>query len=470
MASKHGTNGADQLGGTEGSDFFWGYDGDDTLKGAGGIDTFRGGAGADRIYGGADNDRVIYDDSNVGVYVSLNSGGGLYGTAEGDLYFDIENVTGSYYDDLLFGNDVANDFQGGGGRDTLFGMGGDDTLKAHGSLYGGIGRDYLRGTDEAGDELNGEWDNDTLDGRGGADRLDGGEGIDKAVYEASKQGVSVYLSPDSSPGRGYGGDAEGDTLYGIENLSGSAYDDLFEGTDFGNVLEGAQGNDTLKGFGGQDTLRGGVGTDTLLGGAGDDRLEGGGDGDQLDGGDGVDTAEYYESLSGVTVSLVGATYGGDATGDTLRNIENLTGSNFDDKLFGNDGANTLMGGNDGDQLWGGGGMDLLIGGAGQDRFYFDSALNAATNVDKIDDMKLGQDTIWLDRQIFNALPTGALNASAFHMGGAAADASDRIIYDSTTGALSYDADGVGGVAAVRFATLDPLDVTQALNHTDFMVF
>ncbi|KAI1690578.1 leukotoxin [Ditylenchus destructor] len=350
-------------------------------------------------------------------------------TAEGDLYFDIENVTGSYYDDLLFGNDVANDFQGGGGRDTLFGMGGDDTLKAHGSLYGGIGRDYLRGTDEAGDELNGEWDNDTLDGRAAP-----------IASTAAKASTRRSTKPRSRAHR------------------------------LRERLEGAQGNDTLKGFGGQDTLRGGVGTDTLLGGAGDDRLEGGGDGDQLDGGDGVDTAEYYESLSGVTVSLVGATYGGDATGDTLRNIENLTGSNFDDKLFGNDGANTLMGGNDGDQLWGGGGMDLLIGGAGQDRFYFDSALNAAANVDKIDDMKLGQDTIWLDRQIFNALPTGALNASAFHMGGAAADASDRIIYDSTTGALSYDADGVGGVAAVRFATLDPLDVTQALNHTDFMVF
>ena len=60
---------------------------------------------------------------------------------------------------------------------------------------------------------------------------------------------------------------------------------------------------------------------------------------------GVDTASYATSAAGVAVSLVtGNGVGGDAEGDRLFNIENLTGSNFDDTLEGNAGNNVLVGG------------------------------------------------------------------------------------------------------------------------------
>jgi serralysin len=74
--------------------------------------------------------------------------------------------------------------------------------------------------------------------------------------------------------------------------------------------------------------------------------------------------------------------------------------------------------------------------------------------------------ILLDDAVFTGLSLGALDAGAFRTGTAAADADDRIIYNSTTGALLFDADGVGGVAAVQFATLTG---APALTAADFVV-
>ncbi|ESR25656.1 Alkaline phosphatase [Lutibaculum baratangense AMV1] len=167
--------------------------------------------------------------------------------------------------------------------------------------------------------------------------------------------------------------------------------------------------------------------------------------------------------------------GGDAEGDTLYSIENLVGSNFGDTLAGDAGANTLhgLGGNDtlnggagNDTLYGGDGDDRLIGGLGNDVFVFDTALNAATNVDEITGFVVADDTIWLDDAVFAALSVGALSASSFRIGAAAADADDHVIYNQATGDLFYDADGAGGAAQIRFATLNTgLTMTAA----DFMV-
>ena len=169
-----------------------------------------------------------------------------------------------------------------------------------------LGSAAINGTGNAlANVLIGNAGNNLLAGLAGADRVDGGAGIDTASYAASSAGVSVSLMT----GLGSGGDAEGDTLIRIENLTGSAFND---------TLEGNAGNNLLAGLAGAD---------------------------RVDGGAGIDTASYAASSAGVTVSLMtGLGSGGDAQGDTLIRIENLTGSALNDTLEGNAGTNVLTGG------------------------------------------------------------------------------------------------------------------------------
>ena len=127
-------------------------------------------------------------------------------------------------------------------------------------------------------------------------------------------------------------------------------------------------------------------------------------------------------------------------------------------MRGNDGNNTLNGGDGRDDLFGLGGQDLSL---------FDTALNATTNVDRILDFNVADDTILLDQTIFSSsLGLGNISAGEFVIGTAAQDANDRIIYNSNTGALFYDNDGVGGNAAIQFATLS---TGLALTNLDFLV-
>jgi len=112
------------------------------------------------------------------------------------------------------------------------------------------------------------------------------------------------------------------------------------------------------------------------------------------------------------------------------------------------------------------GNDTLTGGLGDDIFRFDTALGAA-NVDRIKAFDAAHDSIEIGNAIFKAFAApGAVSAGAFHIGAAAADAGDRIVYDSATGALSYDSDGTGAAAAVTFATLDK---GLALTAQDFWI-
>jgi Ca2+-binding RTX toxin-like protein len=202
--------------------------------------------------GGAGIDTASYANSTVGVTVDLRLAGAQVsaGDASGDTLTGIENLTGSAFADSLHG--------------------------------------------DAGDNV--------LIGGAGADVLVGGAGIDTADYSGSPAGVTV----DLVLGTGHGGDAEGDTLATIENITGSAF---------------------------ADKLTGDAGANVLLGGAGDDVLHGGAGADTLDGGIGSDFANYQGSAAGVTIDLLAHTAsGGDATGDVLTNIENLYGSSFEDHL------------------------------------------------------------------------------------------------------------------------------------------
>ena len=260
-----------------------GSDHNDTLKGDEGSNHLIGGGGDDKLWsssgndimdGGDGDDRVNYYSSPAAVTVNLETGLGEGGHAEGDIYIDIERVTGSDFGDILIGDDSFNRLTGGKGDDEIHGNDRTDRLE------GGDGADKLWGGDGA----------DQLVGGDGADQLVGGDGRDLIYYLDSPVGVTVNLET----GMGKGGYAEGDVLISIEDVGGSNHGDILIGNDSDNELDGNDGDDELHGNGGVDILRGREGADKLWGGDGNDSLSGNDGDDILHGGAGDDDLLGFE--------------------------------------------------------------------------------------------------------------------------------------------------------------------------------
>ncbi|WP_299082834.1 DUF4214 domain-containing protein [uncultured Ruegeria sp.] len=400
-----GGAGNDILSGGSAADFLYGGAGADTLNGNAGNDylfidaadltsgNVQGGAGFDTVkvldstainlvmvnhsveaaFGGTGADTISGAGHTYGILISGGAGNdSVTGGNGGDyLYGDAgaDNVVGWYGDDFLYGGFGDDSLYGGAGNDSHFGGTGDDYVfgsSGNDILNGGAGADELRGGTgndahygEAGDDwllgwtgddiLDGGDGNDELEGGTGADTLIGGAGTDRAFYYNS--GAAVFINLDA--GTASGGEAAGDTLTGIEELTGSWHNDHLTGDEQDNYLFGNNGHDILRGGGGDDEVRGGAGNDQhygdagndwlhgwtgddlLDGGDGNDNLEGGAGADTLIGGAGIDRAFYTGSGASVTINLAtGAASGGDAAGDTLTGVEELTGSAHNDHLTG----------------------------------------------------------------------------------------------------------------------------------------
>ncbi|TRW95156.1 calcium-binding protein [Paracoccus sp. M683] len=154
-----------------------------------------------------------------------------------------------------------------------------------------------------------------------------------------------------------------------------------------HVIDGGAGRDSLSGGDGNDALFGRQGADVLLGGAGNDTLQGGVGADQLLGGTGKDRARYADAAAAVVVDLVTpANNRGDAAGDVLTSIENISGSNHNDGLFGDAGDNVLWGEKGKDRLDGRGGSDTLFGGNNADTFVYWQNYGADRIADFQDDL------------------------------------------------------------------------------------
>lgn len=137
-----------------------------------------------------------------------------------------------------------------------------------------------------------------------------------------------------------------------------------------------------------------------------------------------------------------------------------------------DGAmiENAIGGNGADKLTGNGVNNTLTGNAGADKFVFNTTLGTS-NVDTIVDFTVGSDQIQLDDAVFSALiASTAVAVSQFLSGSgltAAIDANDFLIYNTSTGALYYDADGSAtGYTAIQFALLQN---KAALTTAQFVV-
>ncbi|MBD1867253.1 hypothetical protein H6F95_08060 [Cyanobacteria bacterium FACHB-471] len=395
--------------------------GNDILDGGTGNDVLEGGAGNDRLNGGIDNDAlngetgddflvgesgkdvidgsngidtVSYASSPSGVTVNIdetieygNTGGFVHNTIfvpapvstdtepsfaiapctanDGfgtvDTLRNLENIIGSEFDDILMGNSFNNTIEALAGNDVLIGNAGDDTL-------------------------------------------DGGDGSDTASYRRDPGKVLVNLE-QSKVIDGFGNT---DTLSSIENVIGSGFDDQIIGDGNANIIYAGAGSDRIEARGGNDIVFGEGDNDTILGEAGDDYLVGGTGADLLNGGDGTDTASYFTAEFGVTASLTtGRGTAGDALGDVFQSIENLEGSQFGDRLIGDERTNILAGldgddyldGRGGDDtLYGGDGSDRAQGGTGKDNLYGeagDDALNGNAGDDLLDGGE-GNDDLWGD--------------------------------------------------------------------------
>jgi len=279
--------------------------------------------------------------------------------------------------------------------------------------------------------------------------------------------------------------------------NGSANADKLDGGYHNDTLNGAGGNDLLWGGAGHDRLNGADGNDVLTGGSGDDTLDGGaGDQDKavlsgrradytvtknLDGsftfldnranGDGRDTVsgvEAFQFSDGIVLSS-SLNPSIDPSVDNP-SVDGGTGTNGL-ILIGTKKADKLVGGAGNDMIYGKLGKDVLSGGSGQDIFIFDTKPNAKTNVDKITDFNVADDTIWLENKYFKAgsgTPSKPKQMASkyFYKGAKAHDANDRVIYDGKKGVLYYDPDGTGSAAQIKIATLSK---KLKMTYKDFFV-
>src|SRR5262249_27524135 len=197
-----------------------------------------------------------------------------------------------------FATNEEDIIHGGGGADTIYGLGG----------------------------------NDLIDGGAGADNMFGGAGDDvfivdsvkDVVHENAGEGIDLV---QSSANIILADNVENLTLTGDKDIhaTGNALDNIIVGTDGNNIIEGMGGADAIYAGGGVDTL------------------------------------SFAHSAEGVTVDMAfGQGHGGDAEGDVFFDVENVTGSDFDDTIIGNDGDN------------------VLNGGKGVDTVSFEHALGAVT--------------------------------------------------------------------------------------------
>jgi Ca2+-binding RTX toxin-like protein len=373
MGTINGTNGDNQS--------LYGTSGNDTINALAGEDWIIGSTGNDLLDGGiGESDVVMYGDLAAGVFINNTSSQigsvGAYRVLKSggqqDTLVGVEAFHGTQFSDKIFMGSDSYVFAEGGSDEIHVGTSvlvlpgsGNDTI------YGGAGSwlDYQEG------------DGSALQTRGIV-----------AIWSSATSGI---VTDDGWGNR--------DKFFGIGAISGSAFDDVIVGNSGNDQISGVSGDDYLSGYDGDDTLDGGDGDDELYGGAGSDQLNGGtgndilvgggslvggedglygGDGDDtlladgadsfmeagagndlIDGGTGYDQLSYEGSTSGVAVNLLtGSASDGMGGTDTISGVEMLRGSNYSDRLTGDDGDNQFRGLE---------GNDTIDGGAGSDWARYD---------------------------------------------------------------------------------------------------
>ena len=404
-----GTDFADRITGSALAEDFILRGGDDTLNGGGGTDEIR-------------YDRSGYDSA---VTVDLDAGmvtGAWYGTGFTHTVSNIEDVRGSYYNDLITGDDGDNRLRGRDGDDTLTSIGGDDTL------MGESGNDtYVVNLGGSGDVLiNDVYGSNTLVLVGPDDAEDGGsvsydgnsinfgmeggrsvdvitdvygnpnvqtvvmtdesgtfeESFELLTVAANASQSNVFLVGTSGMDSFYLYDYA-DTCDAVVHTN-EGDDNVFVAGSYDTYVNAGADNDTVIGGGGDDYIEGGAGDDSLSGGAGDDWIDGGAGGDTIDGGDGYDTVSFESATRSVRVDLQNPAFMyNDAVGDTYVNVEAFQTGGTIDQLRGDSNGNQFYTGGLSDRLYGRAGDDYLYGEAGADAFYGGTGADVMTGGDDL---------------------------------------------------------------------------------------
>ena len=419
-----------------------------------------------KVFGGVQNDVVVNNGQMQGD-VDLGAGNDTYrgvGWVDGTVLGNDGNdtLTGGIYDDRLDGGADNDILDGGRGADTMTGGLGNDTFYVDTSgdrvieaVGGGTDTVYtsvsytLRAGQEienlavnpdtdyanlainlTGNEfantLTGNDATNRLDGKGGADTMIGGDGNDiyyvddagDVVVETANQGTdTVYTSVSHA----LSANIETLRAQGTADLSltGNSLDNLIVGNDGANRIDGGAGGDQMIGGAGNDTYVVDNIRDTVV-----EKLNGG-----------IDTVESSVSFT-LAAYVETLTLTGSAAIDG-------TGNKFANAITGNGAANTINGK---------GGFDTLTGGGGADTFVFASKLDAGVNYATITDFQHGVDHIALDLNVFRKSGAAGTLEDQFFTASAPTTKDQHIIYDATTGVLSFDIDGVGTKAApIAFA-------------------
>ena len=505
----------ENLTGGSGSDKLTGDSDANVLAGGSGNDVLKGGTGSDTIEGGDGSDTADFSDKTIALTITLNSSSTSVRIGnETDTLVSIENLIGGSGNDTITGDASTNILNGGSGNDVLSSGGGDD------QLLGGIGNDtYIisgassvqivestnQGTDTVqvdqdfslasiynienltltgtaaqgtgnnlNNAINGNAQDNQLDGGSGSDILSGGDGNDALVGGSGSDslvgglGNDVYYVDNTgdriSESINQGSDTIQTTLAkyllvsNVENLTytGSS---TFNGTGnaSANMLTGGSGNDVLAGGDGIDTFNITAGTDTIS---------------DL----GLGGSDVFIVSSGATANISVAKAWAASNNSINNGTTNITTKGFRINLFAiesgagftvtNTGnATSINGSQFADTLIGGAGNDTLIGGAGSDKFAFKVAASSK-NIDTLSDFTVSDDKIQLSKTVFKGFSAvGVISDTSFLSGAGKTSAmttAQKLIYDSSSGKLYYDADGSGKIAAIQIALIgNKADLTSS---------
>ncbi|OKH32724.1 hypothetical protein NIES2119_25190 [[Phormidium ambiguum] IAM M-71] len=485
MAQIVGTLNNEKLFGTSENDNILGLQGNDIIYGRTGNDTLDGGTGSDSLIGELGDDTYIVDSTTDVVVEAINEGNDIVRAfINYTLGSNIErlvlvginaiNGTGNSLNNHITGNKLNNLLDGREGIDTMLGGAGNDT-------YIATWNDVIVESADAG--------------------IDTVMTIGDIFYTLNENIENLTLIDNSS------------IIYNPKANIGNALNNLIQGNSSHNIFEGREGNDTLVGAAGNDTLDGGTEADLLDGGVGDDYY-------LIDNADDIIIEQTNAGLDRVVVSFAGDQYilpanvehlyltesgpliaiGNDSnnyfSGNSSNNIfYGKNGNDFfnpgagDDIIYGEAGRDIVAASDGNDQIWGGEDNDTaMAGGAGNDTLIGGSGNDAYTGGTGADDFRFftpdeGSDAIRdfsvIEGDIISVsaegfgggLVSGAtLTAEQFILGSSAVNASDRFIYDQTTGALFFDIDGTGSNSQVQIANLTTFSgVIPTLSYSNIVV-